>query len=521
MALDGLFLHHLINEVKDKIEGKMIYKVISINDTDYLFSLSNKLNLLISVNPSHAHIRITNTNYVQSNSLLSLYMHKHIDGGIITNISQYHNDRLAIITITNKDELGYQKEYKMYLELMGKNSNLIITDNNDIILEAVKKSYLTDEHLIKTGIKYIPLEDNKINPFNILNFNDYDLFNLQGLSKQVVNEISILGLENIIKREIKPILIQGSKTIFYCFDLESIEGKRTYFNSLSECLEYYYDNILKTTNDSLDLANTRKFIIKEIEKLENKLEKQKIELENAKDNESLEIKANLLLSNIHLIKSFSTEIKVINYYDNNKEITIELNPNLSASENVNGYFNKIKKNKRAVISLSKTIQDTANDIDYFKANLAYLDFLKAGDLKEMMIELGLRKLTLKNVKPHISRYQDEFGNIYFYGKNNTQNNYLTHTLAHNDDYFFHVKNIPGSHVILRGELNEQSIQTAADIAAYYSKVSDSIHVCVDYTLVKWVKKIKGEKGSFVTYTHEKMAFSDPSIDKLKHLKVIN
>ena len=522
MALDGLFLHHLIDEIKEFTEGKKIYKIVPINDTNYLFVLSSKTNLLINVTPGNSHIRLTNKEYMQSASLLSVYLKKHIEGGIINSINQYKNDRALIINIYSKDELGYRKEYNLIIELMGKNSNLIITDENLIVLEAIKKSYLTDEHLVKTGIKYKFIDDNKINPFEIKENDLYDIDSLQGLSKQAINEISNSSLNEFLNRKIIPTLISNNKHIFYFTDLSLIDGNRTYFKTLSELLEYYYDKVQNSLNENQDLQNTKKYLEKELDKLQNKLEKQEIELELAKDISKLEHEANLLMANIYKIKPYISSIDVYDYENNNEIVTLSLNPNLNASENVNAYFNKIKKNKRTVISLSKTIEQTRKDIEYYQESLTYLDYSKLGDLKEIMIEFGLRKAPVKNQKPRISKYIDNDGNIYYFGKNNVQNNYLTHTLASKEDYFFHVKNVPGSHVILRGELNDKTIKIASNIASLYSKASNSIHVCVDYTQVKWVKKINGQKGSFVTYTHEKMYFSDPNMDELNNeCKLIN
>lgn len=522
MALDGLFLHFLIDEIKDSVEGKKIYKIIPINDTNYLFVLSSKTNLLINASPGNSHIRLTNKDYMPSNSILAVYLKKHIEGGIINSIKQYKNDRVVLFNIFSKDELGYKKEYNIILELMGKNSNLIICDENLIVLEAIKKSYLTDEHLVKTGIKYKFINDNKINPFDIKDNEYYDFSQIQGLSKQAINELNTTSLQEFLSRKIIPTLIQSNKNVFYYTDLYTLEGNKTYFNSLSELLEHYYDKIQNTLNENQDLLNTKKYLEKELDKLNNKLEKQLIELEKAKDISTLEKEANLLMANIYQIKPYQTKIDVYDYENNNELITLSLNPNLSASENVNAYFNKIKKNKRTVVNLSKTIEQTKKDIEYYQESLTYLDYSKLGDLKEIMIEFGLRKAPVKNQKPRISRYIDEDGNTYFFGKNNAQNNYLTHTLASKDDYFFHVKNIPGSHVILRGELNDKTIKIASNIASLYSKAANSIHVCVDYTQVKWVKKVPGEKGSFVTYTHEKMYFSDPNMDELNAIcKLVN
>ena len=253
MALDGLFLHHLIDEIKEFTEGKKIYKIVPINDTNYLFVLSSKTNLLINVTPGNSHIRLTNKEYMQSASLLSVYLKKHIECGIINSIKPYKNDRALIINIYSKDELGYRKEYNLIIELMGKNSNLIITDENLIVLEAIKKSYLTDEHLVKTGVKYKFINDNKINPFEINDNDLYDIESLQGLSKQAINEINNSSLNEFLNRKIIPTLISNNKHIFYFTDLLLIDGNRTYFKTLSELLEYYYDKIQNSLNENQDL----------------------------------------------------------------------------------------------------------------------------------------------------------------------------------------------------------------------------------------------------------------------------
>jgi predicted ribosome quality control (RQC) complex YloA/Tae2 family protein len=133
-----------------------------------------------------------------------------------------------------------------------------------------------------------------------------------------------------------------------------------------------------------------------------------------------------------------------------------------------------------------------------------------------MVEVGIRKPSKMKQKPHILKYTLKDGSVVMVGKNNIQNNYLTHTLANKNDYFFHVKNSPGSHVILKGNLTDENIKIAGAIASYYSKQNTGINVCVDYTQVKWLKKVKGTKGSFVTYTNEKNVFSNPSLDYINN-----
>ena len=513
MPFDGLFLHHLILELK-QIENTKIYKINSISENEYQFILSNKQSLYISINPSYPHLRLTKEKYLSSNTNLSMFLKKHIEGSIIKKISQKDNDRIALFELLSFNDLGYEKKIKIVIELMGKYSNLIILDEDDYILEAAKKTYLTDLHPIQVKLKYEYPSQNKQNPFTLSEFDTVNINNLEGVSKLLIEEIKAYGIKEIINKETSPVIYTiDNKYIFYCFKLNSLFGEEKHFSSLSEMLEYFYTTINQNKQKSNDEKNTIKFIEKEIIKLQSKKEKQLQELEVAKNYKDIELKANLLLSNIHNVQKGMNEITVLNYFDEESpNITIQINPNISINENINYYFNKVKKAKRTIDILSKTILEKENDILYYNDLLSQIDHVTQGDLKEMMIEVGLKKEDIKNKKPHILKYIDKRGNIIFVGKNNTQNNYLTHFLAHKDDYFFHVKNIPGSHVILRGILDDESIRLASNIAAYYSKAQNSKAVCVDYTLVKWVKKVKGTKGSFVIYTNEKNAFADPDIN---------
>lgn len=510
MAFDGLFIHNLINEIKDDIIGKRINRFYTINETDFLLTLSSHKSLFITLNSNNPYFSFTEQKLLQSNSFLSNYLKKHIEGGIITDFIQYNNDRIIILDIKSTDDLGYSKKYKIIVELTGKNSNFIITDENLIITEALRKSYLTDDRIIQVKVKYDFLGSNKPNPFD--NIYNPLLCSYEGIAKTTYNEICEYGLNNVLTRTIKPTLIKGDKTHFYCFDLFTIDGERQYFDSLSNLIEYYYLNQNKETTQSNDQKQTYNYITKTINKLKNKLEKQENELQQAKENTSLEQTASLLAANIHLVKPYQESITVENFYNNNEPITIPINTKISINENINYYYDKFKKNKRAIDIISKTIEDTKNDILYYEDLLSQLSFTSTNDLKELMVEVGIKKPSKLKQKPNILKYNLKDGSIVYVGKNNIQNNYLTHTLAQKNDYFFHVKNAPGSHVILRGTLSEENIEIAGAIASYYSKLNKGINVCVDYTQVKWVKKVKGTKGSFVIYTNEKNVFSNPSLE---------
>ena len=511
MAFDGLFIHNLIKEVKDDIIDKRINRFYTVNESDFLLTLSSKKNLFITLNSNNPYFCFTNQKLLQSNSFLSNYLKKHLEGGIIKNFCQYNNDRVIIIDINSTDDLGYLRKFKVIIELTGKNSNLIITDENYIITEALRKSFLTDERIIQVKVKYEFLNSGKENPFNHIN-NTNILCAYEGISKKTYNEILEYGMNDVLNRSINPLMIKNDKTHFYCFDLKTINGERIKFNTLSELLETYYLNQNNESTKSNDQKQAYNFITKTISKLKNKLEKQENELKIAKENISLEQTASLLAANIHLVKPYQESITVENFYNNNEPITIPINTKISITENINYYYDKYKKNKRAIDIISNTIDDTKNDILYYEDLLSQLSFTTTNDLKELMVEVGIKKPSKMKQKPHILKYKLKDGSIVMVGKNNIQNNYLTHTLAFKTDYFFHVKNAPGSHVILRGELTKENIEIAGAIASYYSKLNSGINVCVDYTQVKWIKKVKGTKGSFVTYTNEKNVFSNPSME---------
>lgn len=510
MAFDGLFIHNLIIEMKNDVIDKRINKFYTINETDFLLTLSSHKSLLISLNPNNPHFRFTNQKLLPSNSFLSNYFKKHLEGSFIKNFYQYNNDRIIILDLNAFDDLGYLKKFKIIVELTWKNSNLIITDEDYIITEAWKKSYLTDERIIQVKAKYKFLDSLKQDPFKCINENLLSCY--EGISKLTYNEIVEYGLSNVLNRNINPVLIENNKKFFYCFDILTLEGKRQYFNCLSELLEHYFLSVNQEQTKSNDQKQAFNFINKTLTKLKNKLEKQENELNEAINNQSLQQTASLLAANIHLVKPYQESITVENFYNNNELITIPINTKISINDNVNYYYDKYKKNKRAIETITLTIENTKNDILYYEDLLSQLSFTSANDLKELMIEVGIKKPTKLKQKPHILKYNLKDGSVVMVGKNNIQNNYLTHTLASKSDYFFHVKNNPGSHVILKGELTKQNIEIAGAIAAYYSKLNNSKNVCVDYTQVKWIKKVKGTKGSFVTYTNEKNVFSNPSID---------
>lgn len=525
MSFDGVFLHHLINEVREQIINQRINKVFLIDFQNFILNLSNRKNLLICLNADNSHFRFTTEDYLHSNKSNPFFiaLKKYLTSSVIVDINQIANDRIVDISIDSYNELGYSQRIHLILELFGRNSNFYITDSIYQIIDCYKKNILLSEstsRVLLPKMTYTKPTTERINPFTtkiIYNENKY-----LGVSNLLFSEIIYQNNLEIINKKTKPqIIVTNQKIYFYCFDLEHLEGEVTYFPSLSELLEYYYLNNRHLIIQSAEQKQVENYLKREMIKVQNKIQKQEQEKKEATANLELEKIGNLLSANLYRVSKNSSQITVLDFYNNNQEITIPLNPLLSPAKNLDNIFSKYKKAKRTLIYVEEQIKSSINELHYLETLKEQFLISKATDLKEIIEELGLTKKNSqpkKKTKPLITKYYDAFGNIIMVGKNNIQNNYLTHTLANKDDYFFHVKNAPGSHTILRtNNLTEEVIILAAQIAAMVSKNKYSSNVAVDYTLVKNVRKVPKTKGSFVTYTNYQTLYVTPDIDYItKH-----
>jgi len=525
MIIDGVFLHHLVNELQEQLTNTRINKLIQIDNNSYLFSLQGKRKLYLNLNPDICHLRLTNTEYIQATKHSSFYslLKKYLEGSLIKNLNQYENDRIITMEIEASDDLGFKSSYYLVIELFGKDANLFLLDNDFMILDCLKKSYLLDENnnrIFFPKMQYTYPPQTKINPFKtdtILSVNDY-----QGMSNLIYTEVIFRNDLSFLKEKPKPVLINtNKKIIFSCFSLTHLNGLETEFKSLSELLEEYYNYVLKVSTQNNDQKLLENYLKKEIAKIQKKIEKQEIEKQEAIKNLDLERIGNLLSANLHKVEKNSNRVIVEDFYNNNELVTIELDPKLSPTKNLDNIFNRYKKAKRAINLIDEQIQANKDELQYLLTLQDQLKIAKHQEIKEILEELDLlpkteKQKNKKNKKIEIELFTDKNGNKIWVGKNNIQNNYLTHEFALKTDYFFHVKGIPGSHTIVRCKsLTPEVINLAANIAAYYSKARNSSNVAVDYTLVKYVKKVPKMKGSFVTYTNEKTVFVTPDLDFIK------
>ncbi|MDP4082976.1 MAG: NFACT RNA binding domain-containing protein [Bacillota bacterium] len=568
MSFDGLFTKSMVDELKGSLKGGRINKVQQPYKNEVILTIrANGMNhkLLLSAHPSYARVQLTNEGYDNPSEppMFCMLLRKHLEGYFLEDIYQVESDRIIIFEVKGRNEIGDISYKQLIVEIMGKHSNVVLVDKErQMILDSVKHvSFAVNTHrAILPGQPYIfPPEQKKENPFQAtqddilkkLDFNSGKL-NLQlvdqfaGVSPLFAKEVIYKsGLANrttlpytfiqLIKKiesgSISPtIMISFGKESFYLFPLEHIKGETKTFPSLSLMLDRYYFGKAERDRVKQQSIDIERFIINEKEKNEKKIEKLKDTLVDAEKAEELKRYGELLTANLFLGKRGMKEIEVINYYDElGGTVLIPLDPKKSPSENAQKYFSKYQKAKNAVSIVHEQIEKALEEVKYFDTLLQQVQTASPKDIEEIreeLVEGGYIRERQKrngkkihNAKPVLDHYVSSTGIEIIAGKNNKQNDYLTNKLAARDEIWFHTKDIPGSHVLIRSkEPDEETILEAAKLAAYFSKARNSSSVPVDFTKVRFVKKPSGAKPGFVIYENQQTVYVTPDEEIVLKLK---
>jgi len=553
MSLDGNIVRQLTREFNETLLTGRINKIYQLSKYDLLFVVNTKngkQQLLISNSPNYARIHLTEMKYEKPDQppTFCMFLRKHFEGGILKCITQNENDRVITFAIEKRNELGDLSTKNLVIEVMGRHSNVIITDNNLKILEAMKHQMPFDgtERTVFPGAIYQYPISNQINPYNIDARNDflndpenisYEKIqkNFMGFSPLVTKEIiyrfenskeSIKVIFDKILNEYNPTIISNKRDHFYFTDLTHINGDRKYFTNINNALDRFYFDI-----DQIDIIKQKskdliKFIKNYISRLDNKIDKLYNDLKNTDKREKFRIKGELIQANLHLIDKGDTKLTCTNYYTN-ESMEIALDIKLSPIKNSEKYFKKYKKLKNSIPHLNNQIDDAKLELKYFNQLHQQIENATLKDIEEIKDELVNKKYIKssssnrkKKHKPNFDTYYDELGVKILVGKNNLQNEYITHKLAKHNEVWFHVKDAPGSHVVTCQQmpLDEITIRTASQLAAYFSKMKTSSSVPVDYLEIRYIKKVPGRINSFVTYKNNKTIYIDPDEEFIRNLQ---
>lgn len=550
MAFDGLFTHQMIKEISF-LETARINKITQPDQFTVILTIrANRKNqkLMLSIHPNFARMQITNNqldNPFEPPMFLRV-LRKHIEGGIVERIEQIGNDRIVHFTINNTDEIGDRIKRHLYLEIMGKHSNLILTDDSNKILDSFK--HLTPNtnsaRTLMPGFNYeFPPTDKKTNPFtvdtisdkldNTLAIHKAVLRLLEGFSPLAVKEMLSMDTDVDIAFNRFMQTLQTNASTF------SIDGKEDFYfrpvahgiytesySSLSEMLDIYYkdravrERVRNQTNDLSRHLNSL------LQKNEKKLAKLVDELEQTKQMDEMNLYGELITSNMYQLKQGMDEFITKNYY-NEETVTIPLNPRKSPAENAQYYYKQYNRLKTRKAHAAEQIKATQDEIAYIETIQMQLDHISVDDIDDIRTELAEQNFIKKKHKTKQSKKQQSSIDYYLsrdgqeivVGRNNLQNEYITHKLGRNNYLWFHTKDIPGSHVvILDSNPTDGTVEDAAMLAGYFSRAQGSSKIPVDYTEIKHVHKPSGAKPGFVTYTDQSTVMVTPEEDYVEHLR---
>ena len=549
MSFDGFFLHHMTEELRHELLGGRIQKINQPFEQELVLQIrSNRKShkLLLSAHSVFGRVQLTETTFENPavpNTFI-MVMRKYLQGAVIEAIQQLENDRILEISVSNKNEIGDSVAVTLVIEIMGKHSNIILLDKaSGKIIEAIKhvgfsqNSYRT----ILPGSTYVtPPQTGSLNPFTV---GDEKLFQIlhtediepkrlqqmfQGLGRDTATELSgrltadkLKTFRAFFASPTQPSLTEKS------FSALLFSDSQTQMSTLSELLDTFYRDKAERDRVNQQASELIRRVENELDKNRKKLGKQEEELLATENAEEFRQKGELLTTFLHQVPNDQDQVELDNYYTG-KKIVIALDKALTPNQNAQRYFKRYQKLKEAVKHLTSLIEETRSTILYLESvetALAQASLTEIAEIREELIQTGFirrrqREKIQKRQKPE--KYLATDGQtIILVGRNNLQNDELTFKMAKKDELWFHAKDIPGSHVVITGNLQpSDEVKTdAAELAAYFSKARLSNLVQVDMIEAKKLNKPTGGKPGFVTYTGQKTLRVTPNEEKIRSMKM--
>ncbi len=560
MALDGIYLHLLKNEISDRVTGYRVDKIYQPSKDEILFTFRTRTGtekLLLSAKADCARIQFTSAHIENPKKppMLTMLLRKLLCGGVLKEIRQDGFERILTLVFDCRNDLGDPVVYNVIIEIMGRYSNIIITDENDKIIECIKRidALKSSVRQILPGLKYTlpPAQHKK----NILTDDVSDIENamsashcqkrskaaqevLQGISPIVAREIeygkTLTELKNDIQHPIPTVVMLDGPKDFTFFEPKQYDGmcQLKTFDDFSSLIDYFYyvqvrhDRIKQRSNDLFKHLTTLR------ERAVRKAINRQNELEECKDKDKFRIYGDIITANAYALKKGSFFYDLQNFYDNNAEIRIPADPTLSPSQNAQKYYKEYRKKQVAESKLNDFIAEAEDEAAYLESVIDSLSRAESDSeitaIRTELYESGfLSKRGTKNNKQKklpAKKYISSEGFTIYVGRNNVQNDQLTLKTAKNYDLWFHVKDAAGSHVIVTAvkdkPFTDTLIRQAAMLAAHNSKAAGSSNVAVDYTIVKNVHKPNGAKPGMVIYDNYNTEYVTPNEEELSEVTEI-
>ena len=561
MSFDGIVTRKIVNELRKKTLGGKIQKISQPSKNDLvlnIYSMGISYKLFLSANNNEARINLTEKKYEnpEKPDNFCMVLRKHIGQGKIIDIKQYGLDRVIEISIASIDEMGFDTSKKLIIEIMGKHSNIILTDDSYKIIDAIKRvnDQMSSVRQIFPSLAYERIKSDKIDisennfsedifaisskipdgfePYKIF-YTYYEGFSpivgkelihranidprlnwglVSESDKEELNKILYKLRDDIVENMLESYAYRDERKIkeYHTLRLTHLNFTESKYELMSEAIDNFYS--VNKSNDRLDqmksslikkINSHKKSVNKKIKILNNNISKE-AQAENSKK------KADLLAANLYRIDGKSKEIELEDFYNDNNLIKISLNPMKTPWENIDEYYNRAKKIKAAIVYAKNDLPKQENLLSYLNQLEDFVNRSNSiSDLEEIREEMVDNKLIKKKgrnkKKSKPSRpfhYKTKNGSDIYVGKNSKQNDYITLKVARKEDLWFHVKDSPGSHVILKTDkVFDEDIKKAAYLAALNSSLASANKVDVDYTEKKNVNKAKGAKDGMVYYVN--------------------
>lgn len=574
MALDGITLSMLKNELAENLVGARVDKIHQPSKEELIMSLrynGGSKKLLVSASASAPRVQFTEApvDNPKAPPMFCMLMRKYISGAKLIGIEQFGLERILHFSFSTYNELGDPVVLKLAVETMGRHSNIILIGSDGKIIDSIKRvtADMSSVRQVMPGMTYVfPPSQDKMNTLDL----DYMAFIARlkegrdiPLSKALMEVLD--GVSPIVCREFSEYATKGNDTtarelsndecesLVYIIDktasavkngacapyiIEDESGKPIDFTfmevkqygttavpklceSFSSMLDRFYSERSGADRMKQRSGDLFRFVMNLCDRLSRKLDVQRQELARSAERDTLRIKGELIHANIRNIEKGMTSVILENYYDNNNPIEVKLDPRLSPNQNAQHYFSEYRKADTAEKMLKKFIEKGEAELSYIESVFDLLSRARTEDevlmLREELAEQGyIKRSRQKNQKPvklSPKEYVSTDGFRILCGRNNLQNDKLTFKDSRKNDIWLHTQKIHGSHTVIVTEGREvpsSTIEQAAIIAAYNSKGRDSSLVPVDYTEIRNVKKPSGAAPGKAVYEHYKTAYVRPA-----------
>lgn len=579
MAFDGITIANIVSELNHTIVGGKINKIAQPEADELMITVKNnrtQYRLFLSASASLPLIYLTGEN--KQGPLTApnfcMLLRKHIGSARILSVTQPGLERILIFELEHLNELGDICRKKLIVEIMGKHSNIIFCQEDDTIIDSIKHisaNMSSVREVLPGRTWFIPHTQDKMDPLSMSREaftetvfgKNLPVFkavytSLTGFSPLIAEELCVRSgidpkrqaqeleeteketlwqttddlVDRIRRQDFSPVIVyqEEEPLEFAAFPLTKYQDQKSVsYESISQVLESYYSMKNKITLIRQKSADLRRIVTTAIERTSKKYELQQKQQKDTEKKEKYRIYGELLNTYGYHLEEGARSLEALNYYTN-EMITIPLDEHLSAAENAKKYFDRYTKLKRTEEALNELLEETRSDLEHLESIRTSLDIAldedDLVDVREELMEYGYlrRKGSSGKKKKIVSRpfhYRSSDGFDIYVGKNNFQNDELSFKFASGNDWWFHAKGQPGSHVIVKSngeELPDRTFEEAARLAAFYSKGRQAPKVEIDYTQKKNLKKPNGAKPGFVIYHTNYSMIAEPKIHEIEEIK---